>query len=65
MPKRPWTPVRRFFFFATGGLGLWLGAFGKVWLFRCQSGIRGFGLRLLIRLDFPSAKAALETRRSG
>ena len=32
MPKRPWTPVRRFFFFATGGLGLWLEAFGKVGL---------------------------------
>ena len=24
--------------------GLWLGAFGKVWLFRCQSGIRGLWL---------------------
>ena len=28
------------FAFDTGGLGLWLGAFGKTGLFMCQSGIR-------------------------
>ena len=42
--EHPWTPVRRFFFFATGGLGLWLEAFDKLGLFRCQSGIRGLWL---------------------
>ena len=32
--------------------GLWLGAFGKVWLFRCQSGIRGLWLEAFGRSGF-------------
>ena len=42
----PWNvfpPMKPAFFFPNSALlnsGLWLGAFGKVWLFRCQSGIR-------------------------
>ena len=32
--------------------GLWLGAFGKVWLFRCQSGIRGLWLTAFGKSEF-------------
>ena len=32
--------------------GLWLGAFGKVWLFRCQSGIRGLWLTAFDKSGF-------------
>ena len=32
--------------------GLWLGAFGKVWLFRCQSGIRGLWLEAFDKSGF-------------
>ena len=40
-------PLKPAFFFPNSAplnSGLWLGAFGKVWLFRCQSGIRGLWL---------------------
>ena len=46
----PWNvfpPLKPAFFFPNSAplnSGLWLGAFGKVWLFRCQSGIRGLWL---------------------
>ena len=36
--KAPPDPRTPFLFFATGGLGLWLEAFGKSGFFRCQSG---------------------------
>ena len=50
--KAPLDPRTPFLFFATGGLGLWLGAFGKVWLFRCQSGIRGLWLTAFDKSEF-------------
>ena len=54
--------------------GLWLGAFGKVWLFRCQSGIRGlwlgaFGKKRFFRCQStpgpPYAVSFFCNRRSG
>ena len=52
MPKRLCDPRTPFLFFATGGRGLWLGAFGKVWLFRCQSGIRELWLEAFDKSEF-------------
>ena len=40
----PWNSARCFRIQRKLNSGLWLGAFGKVWLFRCQSGIRGLWL---------------------
>ena len=47
--SRLWKPA--------GCVRIWLGAFGKAGLFGCQSGIRGFGSRLLISQGFLGAKA--------
>ena len=48
-------PLKPAFFFPNSAplnSGLWLGAFGKVWLFRCQSGIRGLWLTAFDKSEF-------------
>ena len=42
--------------------GLWLGAFGKVWLFRCQSGIRRLWLTAFGRSGFFRCQSTFATR---
>ena len=71
MPKHPWTPyamlpylIPAFFFPNSAPLnsGLWLGAFGKVWLFRCQSGIRELWLGAFGKSEFFRSQSTFATQ---
>ena len=44
--------------YGTSVLGLWLGAFGKLGLFRCQSGIRGLWLEAFGKLGLFRCQSA-------
>ena len=57
-------PLKPAFFFPNSAplnSGLWLGAFGKVWLFRCQSGIRGLWLTAFDKSEFFRCQSTFAT----
>ena len=55
--KAPLDPRKPFLFFATGGLGLWLGAFGRSGFFRCQSTFATLVLPKTLRFSLQRQKA--------